>query len=53
MTNSDVSSDRLVLVPMSLELMEALLCGDLESAQRMVGYPVSYTHLTLPTNREV
>lgn len=39
-TNTDVSSDRLDLVPMSLELMEALLCGDLESAQRMVGYRI-------------
>jgi len=39
-TNTGVSSDRLDLVPMSLELMEALSCEDLESAQRMVGYRI-------------
>jgi ribosomal-protein-alanine N-acetyltransferase len=38
--NTAVSSDRLNLVPMSLELMEALLSGDLDSAQRMVGYHI-------------
>lgn len=38
--NADVSSDRLVLVPMSLELMEALSRGDRESAQRMVDYRI-------------
>jgi len=37
---AEVSSDRLDLVPMSLELMEALLRGDLRSAQRMVGYRI-------------
>jgi RimJ/RimL family protein N-acetyltransferase len=37
---ADVSSDRLDLVPMSLELMEALSRGDLESGQRMVGYQI-------------
>lgn len=40
MTNTEVSSDRLDLQPMSLELMEALLRGDLESAQGMVGYRI-------------
>jgi RimJ/RimL family protein N-acetyltransferase len=39
-TNNDVSSDRLDLLPMSLELMEALLGGDRESAQQMVDYQV-------------
>src|SRR5450756_41546 len=38
--NTDVSSDRLDLVPMTLELMEALQRGDRESAQRMVGYRI-------------
>jgi RimJ/RimL family protein N-acetyltransferase len=38
--NAVVSSDRLDLLPMSLELMEALARGDLESAQRMVGYRI-------------
>jgi [ribosomal protein S5]-alanine N-acetyltransferase len=38
--DTDVSSDRLDLVPMSLELMEALLRGDRESAQRMTGYRI-------------
>ena len=40
MTNAVVSSNRLDLVPMSLELMEALLSGDLEAAQPMVGYRI-------------
>jgi len=40
MTDSGVSSDRLDLVPMTLKLMEALSRGDLESAQRMVGYRI-------------
>jgi [ribosomal protein S5]-alanine N-acetyltransferase len=40
MTSSDVSSDRLDLLPMTLELMEALLHGDRESAQQMVGYRI-------------
>jgi len=46
-TNADVSSDRLDLVPMSLELMEALLRGDLESARRLVGYriPADWPHV--------
>lgn len=35
-----MSSDRLDLVPMSLELMEALLREDRESAQAMVGYRI-------------
>jgi ribosomal-protein-alanine N-acetyltransferase len=39
-TNLNASSDRLDLVPMSLELMEALLDGDLQSAQEMVGYRI-------------
>jgi len=38
--NAAVSSDRLDLLPMSLELMEALARGDLKSAQRMVGYRI-------------
>ena len=38
--DTDVSSDRLDLVPMTLELMEALLRGDRESAQPMVGYRI-------------
>ncbi len=40
MTHIGVSSDRLDLVPMTLELMEALLSGDRESAQRMAGYRI-------------
>jgi len=39
-TNLNASSERLDLVPMSLELMEALLSGDLESAQKRVGYRI-------------
>jgi [ribosomal protein S5]-alanine N-acetyltransferase len=39
-TNADVSTDRLNLVPMSLELMEALERGDVESAQQLVGYRI-------------
>jgi len=35
-----VSTDRLNLVPMSLELMEALEQGDLASARRLVGYRI-------------
>lgn len=41
MVNVEVSSDRLDLVPMTLELMEALLRGDRESAQAMVDYRIS------------
>jgi [ribosomal protein S5]-alanine N-acetyltransferase len=37
---SKVRSNRLDLVPMSLEFMETLLLGDRESAQRMVGYRI-------------
>ncbi|HZX97925.1 MAG TPA: GNAT family N-acetyltransferase [Dermatophilaceae bacterium] len=40
MKDTDVSSDRLDLEPMALELMEALLCGDRETAQPMVGYRI-------------
>ena len=40
MTHTGVSSDRLDLVPMTLELKEVLLRGDRESAQRMAGYRV-------------
>ena len=45
--NIAVSSERLDLVPMTLELMEALLRGDLVSAQRMVGYgiPSDWPHV--------
>lgn len=39
-TSLNARSDRLDLVPMSLELMEALLGGDLQSAQKMVGYRI-------------
>ena len=39
-TSPNAGSDRLDLVPMSLELMEAVLCGDLRSAQQMVGYRI-------------
>jgi RimJ/RimL family protein N-acetyltransferase len=39
-TNAGVTSAHLNLVPMSLELMEALACGDLEHAQSMVGYQI-------------
>jgi RimJ/RimL family protein N-acetyltransferase len=38
--NTDLSSNRLDLLPMSLELMEALSGGDLETARRMVGYRI-------------
>jgi ribosomal-protein-alanine N-acetyltransferase len=38
--NIDVSSNRLNLVPMTLEFMETSLSGDRESAQRMVGYRI-------------
>jgi RimJ/RimL family protein N-acetyltransferase len=46
-TNAVVSSERLDLLPMSLELMETLLRGDLASAQRMVGYriPADWPHV--------
>jgi RimJ/RimL family protein N-acetyltransferase len=37
---SDIISDRLVLVAMSVELMEALLGRDLGSARAMVGYRI-------------
>lgn len=37
-TSLNAGSERLDLVPMSLELMEALLRGDLQTAQQMVGY---------------
>jgi ribosomal-protein-alanine N-acetyltransferase len=40
MTKADVSSDRLDLVAMSLELMEALQRGDRESAQQMTTYRI-------------
>ena len=40
MMDLEVRSERLDLVPMSLELMEALLRGDLVSAQGMVGYRI-------------
>lgn len=39
-TGITASSERLELVPMSLELMEALLAGDLRSAQQMVSYRI-------------
>lgn len=39
-TSLNARSDRLDLVPMSMELMEALLGGDLRSAQKMVGYRI-------------
>lgn len=38
--NIEVSSDRVDLLPMTLELMETLLCGDRDSAQKMVGYRI-------------
>jgi [ribosomal protein S5]-alanine N-acetyltransferase len=38
MANADVSSEHLNLLPMTLELMEALQRGDRESAQKMTGY---------------
>jgi RimJ/RimL family protein N-acetyltransferase len=43
-TNADVSSARLDLLPLSLEVMEALLRGDRSQAQQMVGYrfPASF-----------
>lgn len=40
MRSDAVSSEHLDLVPMSLELMEALQRGDRESAQQMVGYRI-------------
>ena len=40
MIDVEVTSDRLDLVPMTLEFMEALLRGDRESAQPMVGYRI-------------
>jgi len=45
--NPELRSNRLDLVPMTLELMEALLRGDLVSAQRMVGYriPSDWPHV--------
>ena len=39
-SNTEVVSDRLNLVPLSLELMEALQRGDLESAQQLARYRV-------------
>jgi [ribosomal protein S5]-alanine N-acetyltransferase len=38
--SAEVTSDRLDLEPMALEMMEALLRGDRESAQPMVGYRI-------------
>jgi ribosomal-protein-alanine N-acetyltransferase len=38
--SAEVSSDRLDLLTLSLELMEALQRGELESAQEMVGYRI-------------
>jgi RimJ/RimL family protein N-acetyltransferase len=45
-TRADVRTDRLDLLPMSLELMETLVRGDLESARSMVGYriPADWPH---------
>jgi ribosomal-protein-alanine N-acetyltransferase len=40
MTNTDIRTDRLDLLPMSLELMEALQRGDMESARRLVDYHI-------------
>ena len=40
MTKADVSSEHLDLVPMSLELMEALQRGDHTSAQQLAGYRI-------------
>ena len=40
MTSTDVSSERLDLLAMSLGLMEALLAGDRERAQSMAGYRI-------------
>jgi RimJ/RimL family protein N-acetyltransferase len=40
MTKADVRSDHLDLVPMSLELMQALQRGNRESAQQMAGYRI-------------
>jgi ribosomal-protein-alanine N-acetyltransferase len=40
LTNTDLRSDRLDLVPMTLKLMKTLLRGDRESAQRLVRYRV-------------
>jgi ribosomal-protein-alanine N-acetyltransferase len=40
MTSNEVRSQRLDLVAMSLELMEALLSGDRERAQAMAGYRI-------------
>jgi ribosomal-protein-alanine N-acetyltransferase len=37
---ADLVSDRLVLVPMSLEVMETLLRGDRDAAQQMVRYRI-------------
>jgi ribosomal-protein-alanine N-acetyltransferase len=44
--SSEVSSSRLDLVPMTLEFMEALLDGDRERAQAMIGYriPAHWPH---------
>ena len=42
MMNIEVSSERLDLEPMTLELMEALLRGDRESAQPMIGYRIPW-----------
>ena len=39
-SNTEVVSDRLSLVPLSLELMQALQRGDRESAQRMAAYRI-------------
>ena len=41
--NIEVRSKRLDLVPVTLELMEALLRGDRESAQPMIGYRLPAT----------
>ena len=35
------------------EKLSALMDGELDHGQARAAIPVSYTHLTLPTNREV
>jgi [ribosomal protein S5]-alanine N-acetyltransferase len=39
-SNNEVISDRLDLVPLSLELMQALQRGDRKSAQQLAAYPI-------------
>ena len=52
-----IQSNKMYLYAMNTEVMKAVMCFlvNFKNASEMVctSTPVSYTHLTLPTNREV